>query len=84
MAELRPVSVDVLAARLARLRAPAPAPAPEAGVGPARWAYREGAALLGSFRAGSVLPSSGPRDKGALRAMISEDCERVATPDGHR
>lgn len=83
MAELRPVSVDVLAARLASLRGPWPAPAP-ADAGAARWAYREGAALLGSFRAGSVLPSAGPRDKDALRAMISEDCERVATPDGHR
>ncbi|WP_159047381.1 ATP-binding protein [Streptomyces sp. XY332] len=58
---------------------------PTSHVSDARWAYREVAALRGSFVAASLQPRSGSAtDHDTLRSFIIQDCERVTTAAGSR
>jgi hypothetical protein len=84
MAELRAVDRAEAARRLASIDdALLEAPAPD-DVTPTRWAYREAAALLGWFEAGSLKPSRMPASESDLSDFLSADCERVATGVGSR
>lgn len=93
MAELRRLTADDVALRLGTLRddsaaladaGPSHVEVADAEVDEVRWAYREAAALLSFFDAGSLRPSHGQVSEAALRDLVVWDCERVATAAGQR
>ncbi len=83
MAELVQVPAGDVALRLRRLREAGVAP-PREEADEARWAYREAAALLSFFDAGTLRPSHRAPSETALRELVTRDCERVATTAGPR
>jgi cellulose synthase operon protein C len=83
MAELEKLTVSDVALRLSALREVDVEPADDE-VDEARWAYREAAALLSFFDAGSLRPSHGKASETTLRDLVVWDCERVTTSAGQR
>lgn len=82
MPELEAWTADELRARFA---AASPEPAGEslpADISEGRWAYREAAALMGSFQADSLVSDGKP--DATLAEFIAADCRRVRTAAGER